>query len=385
MKRFGLVGEVLDYSYSKLIHEYLLTYYNIEGTYQLIETNNLDQLDITQYDGLNITIPYKEAIAQYLDNDLKVVNTIYQSQGYNTDVVGFDYLMKQIKQPFHQIIILGSGASAKMIQGYFADKPVTIKVLSRQDNSYDDLPNLTADLLINTTPVGMNEYQSIVDERLLSNYQVVIDLNYNPLNSKLRMDALKHNVSFIGGLDMLIVQALESFKIWHHIDYDEDVIQAVKRHVLFTVFADKIAIIGMPLAGKSTFVATYDGLDLDDEVEKRYTKIATLIKDETFRAKETQVLSQVIGEEPQPLIALGGGSVLKYENMLLIKDYLIVYLKVPLATLKARLQHNKRPLLQSVADVERIYQERKDLYHKYANIELNNEELIRLYEENRHH
>lgn len=386
MKQFGLVGKVLDYSYSKIIHEYLLDYYKIDGTYQLIETNNLEQIDIDKYDGLNITIPYKEAIAHYLENDEKVVNTIFKNKGYNTDVIGFDYLIKQIEDPINDVVILGSGATSKMIQKYFSNKKVDIKIISRQDGTYDLLPKMKADLLINTTPVGMNEYRSVIDESLLSNYQYIIDLNYNPINSKLRMDALKQEVPFIGGLDMLIVQALEAFKIWNDIEYDKTIIKDVKAHILFKIFADKIAIIGMPLAGKSTFVATYHGVDLDDEVEAKYnTKVSTMLNDHTFRTKETLVLEEIVNNDGNQLIALGGGSVLKYENMFLIKDYLIVYLNVPLTTLKERLKNNHRPLLKTVADVERIYQERENLYHTYADIELNNEELIKLYEENRYH
>lgn len=385
MKQFGLVGQVLNYSYSKIIHEYLLAYYQLEGSYELIEIDDLKNLNLNQYEGLNVTIPYKEKIAHYLDNDEKVVNTIYQKRGYNTDVCGFAYLIKQIDKPISDVVILGSGASSKMIQNYFAKDKVKVQVISRQDNSYQLLDHLRADLLINTTPVGMNEYASVIDESLLPNYQVVIDLNYNPLNSKLKMDALKHDIPFIGGLDMLIVQALEAFKIWHGIDYNEAMIKRVKAHVLFSVFADKIAIIGMPLAGKSTFVATYHGVDLDDEVEKKYhSKVSQMLAANTFRTRETQVLAQLAQDPHNHLMALGGGSVLKYENMVAIKDYLIIYLKVPLTTLKGRLATNQRPLLKSTADLERIYQERQALYHRYANLELNNEELIKLYEENSH-
>lgn len=385
MKQFGLVGKVLNYSYSKIIHEYLLAYYQLDGSYELIEVDDLQNLDIGQYEGLNVTIPYKEAIAHYLENDEKVVNTIYQKKGYNTDVYGFDYLIKQIDKPIESVVILGSGASSKMIQKYFAKEKVNVQIISRQDNSYQLLDHLRADLLINTTPVGMNEYASVVNEAYLPNYQDVIDLNYNPLNSKLKMDALKHGIPFYGGLDMLIVQALEAFKIWHGIDYDEHMIKQVKAHVLASVFADKIAIIGMPLAGKTTFVASYRGVDLDDEVENEYhSKVSEMLADQTFRTRESQVLAQLVQDSQNHLMALGGGSVLKYENMLAIKDYLIIYLKVPLDTLKERLATNQRPLLKSTADLERIYQERQDLYHRYANLELNNEELIKLYEENSH-
>lgn len=386
MKQFGLVGKVLNYSYSKIIHEYLLAYYQLEGSYELIEIDDLQNLDIDQYEGLNVTIPYKEKIAHYLKNDEKVVNTVYQKRGYNTDIDGFDYLIKQIDEPIKSVVILGSGASSKMIQKYFAKEKVKVQVISRQDNSYQLLDHLRADLLINATPVGMSEYASVIDEALLPNYKAVIDLNYNPLNSKLKMDALKHNVLFVGGLDMLIVQALAAFKIWHGIDYDEEMVKQVKAHVLFTVFADKIAIIGMPLAGKSTFVASYHGVDLDDEVENEYhSKVSEMLADKTFRTRESQVLAQLVQDAQNNLMALGGGSVLKYENMLAIKDYLIIYLKVPLDTLKERLATNQRPLLKSPADLERIYQERQDLYHRYANLELNNEELIKLYEKNSHH
>lgn len=142
----------------------------------------------------------------------------------------------------------------------------------------------------------------------------------------------------------------------------------------------------MPLAGKSTFVARFNGIDLDDEIEKKYqTTVSQMLSDKTFRARETEVLGCLVQNAQHNLIALGGGSILKYDNMLAIKDYLIIYLKVPLHTLKQRLTTNQRPLLKNTTDLERIYHERQNLYHRYANLELNNKELNMFYEENCHH
>ncbi len=65
MKKFGLIGKTLTYSYSQIIHQFLLNKYKIDGTYDLIEVDAVELDLLEQYDGLNITIPYKQTIIPF--------------------------------------------------------------------------------------------------------------------------------------------------------------------------------------------------------------------------------------------------------------------------------------------------------------------------------
>jgi shikimate dehydrogenase len=383
MKHYGLIGKKLSYSYSKLIHDYLIKEFKLEAKYELVETAILSRQLLEGYDGLNVTIPYKEAVLSYLDsNDDKMpVNTIVNHKGklygYNTDIDGFTYLLNKLNLNIEEVtsvVVLGSGASSKMIQQYFKDKKVV--VISRKDKyfNYDLIPNLKADLLINATPVGMNEERSPITERYLTNFKAVIDLNYNPMNSKLALASRKHNLEFIGGLDMLIVQALKAFELWHEIKVSNELIGKVRKYLL-TKIQPKVAIIGLSLSGKSTIVRKFQGLDLDDylEEENRQT-IAEMIENQTFRDKETIALAEAIDNGSQ-LIACGGGIILKHENMELLKDYLIIHLKEDINVLIERLNNEVRPLLKDKTDLIEMAESRRNSYSKYANLELNYTEL----------
>jgi len=388
MKQYGLIGKNLTYSYSKLIHDFIIKKYNLEASYNLIQKGSISKDLLLSYDGLNITIPYKEAVLEYLDSHsmpLVSCNTITNIQGRlfgnNTDRIGFDYLVKKIKaHHVKKVLILGSGGSSKMIQEYFHNKEVI--VISRSDKvyNYDYLKHCKADILINATPIGMNSFESPVKEDYLKNFKMVIDLNYNPINSKLALQTKKIGHRFIGGLDMLIVQALASNQIWHGITFDSNDIQEIREYLLMKT-CDKIALIGMPLAGKSTLVKEFGGVDLDDTIVSQYQEdIPSLLKNGLFRNYESVLLKQLV-EENTKLIALGGGAILNHYNLELLKDYLIIFLDEDLEVLKSRYQEGIRPLLTNIEALETLYTKRYPLYTAYANIQGDGQTIKQLLEE----
>ncbi|WP_423364280.1 shikimate kinase [Mycoplasma sp. P36-A1] len=389
MNKYGLIGKKLDYSYSKLIHEYLIKKYEIEATYELIETNNLSQELLEQYNGLNITMPYKEEILKYLDinsQPLKSCNTITNIDnkfyGDNTDKIGFEYLVKLLNvKKVEKVVILGSGGSSKMVQEYF--KKSQVIVISRNDKqyNYETLKDIKADLLVNATPIGMNKYESPIEKQTIENFSAVIDLNYNPINSKLAIDSKSSGRKFIGGLYMLIVQAMASFEIWTGIKKDITTIEEIYQYLLIEQ-SDKIALIGMPLAGKSTIVHEFGGVDVDEQIVKRnQQQIPKLIASGYFRQLETNELEYLV-KNNEKLIALGGGAILNYKNMQLIKDYLIIFLNVDLVTLLERYQDGIRPLLKNKEELINVYNKRLPLYMSYANLVLDQESLRSLLNEN---
>lgn len=381
MKKYCLVGKKLGYSYSKIIHEYLINKFNIDASYDLIEVDKVDRQLLESYDGLTITIPYKDDVLAYVDKNMTNLpaNTITNENGYltayNTDIVGFGAIVENLKlDKIDKIVILGSGSSSKMVQEYFSGKEIIVISRNAPQLNYDYLDNLTADLLVNTTPVGMNEYNSPIKAELLKKYQGVVDLNYNPVNSKLALDCKKQDVKFCGGLIMLIKQALKGFEIWHKQELSDDLIDEIYQHVLLHT-QTKIALIGMPLSGKTSLVNEYNGYDLDREIQKSTNKrIIELLSTNTFRDEETKTLEKLVNENAQ-LIACGGGAILRHDNMELLKDYLIIYLEVPHGELQERLENSTRPLLKDANDLRATFQKRENIYKKYANLNLNRSEL----------
>lgn len=390
MKKYGLVGKNLKYSHSKFIHEYLIDYYNIDATYDLIEIPAFNKDVLYRYDGLNITIPYKQDVIEFLDlnkSKINAINTILNIDnkltGYNTDIDGFALLVEKLAlNDIKKIVILGSGATSLMVKEYFKNKEIVVVSRSSDLYNYENIDNLSADLLVNTTPVGMSEYVSPVDEKLLINYRGVIDLNYNPFNSKLSNDCKKNNVKFINGLYMLIKQACNAFEIWHDLKIENNLIEKIYNKLLFKN-NKKIALMGMPLSGKTRITRKYDGCDLDEEIISTFNEsIEQMLKNNTFRDRETIVLEKLV-KDNKSLIALGGGCILKHQNVEILKDYLLVYLKVDLEVLFKRLEFSHRPLLKSKEDLKKTYENRKDLYNKYANVILTKNDLEELLNENR--
>jgi len=144
---------------------------------------------------------------------------------------------------------------------------------------------------------------------------------------------------------------------------------------------DKIAIIGMPLAGKTTLIRELNGIDLDDVVEKRNDQsVAELLAKGTFRLAETEALTYLVQKET-PLIALGGGAILKTENIALLNDYFIVFLNTPLAVLHERSLTSTRPLIKQKTDLDRLFEERYPLYVAAARIAIDSATLKHILQE----
>jgi shikimate dehydrogenase len=223
---YGCIGEKLAHSFSKEIHNALTDY-----QYELKELAK-DEVDVfmTKHDfkAINVTIPYKQTVIPYLDfiadeaKEIGAVNTIVNKDGklygYNTDFFGMKSLIERtgIVIENKTVAILGGGGTAKTAKA--VSKSLGAKVIYKVSRSskenfitYDELYNIsdTIDVIINTTPVGMypNIFESAVEIERFKNLSGVVDAVYNPLRSKLVLDALKRNIKAVGGLYMLVAQA----------------------------------------------------------------------------------------------------------------------------------------------------------------------------------
>ena len=168
MKRFGLLGRKLTHSYSPQIHEALCNY-----EYKLYEKEPEEVkafLSDNDLNGLNVTIPYKKNAFEACDElsetaqKLQNVNTIIRMNngrlyGHNTDYFGFSYMLQKSGIPVKskKVLVLGSGGASLTVQVVLKDLGAQVVVISRSgDDNYENLErHADADVIVNTTPVGM--------------------------------------------------------------------------------------------------------------------------------------------------------------------------------------------------------------------------------------
>ncbi|MDO4541230.1 MAG: shikimate dehydrogenase [Bacillota bacterium] len=221
--KYGLLGERLKHSLSPEIHA---LYGNDD--YELIEVAKdkaREFITAKNYKGVNVTIPYKELAFELCDEvspkaaEIGSVNTIIVREdnslyGDNTDYYGFLYMASTGNIEFRnkKVVIMGSGGTGKTAYAAVKDNGAKeIVILSRRDGiSYEDKEAYRdADILINTTPVGMYPHngEKLVDIKDFSNLEGVLDVVYNPLRTALLLQAEELKIPYAGGLPMLTEQA----------------------------------------------------------------------------------------------------------------------------------------------------------------------------------
>ncbi len=267
---YGIIGHPVVHSLSPLMHNTAFKELGVDAVYKLfpLQENELDGFFAKLREpsspifGLNVTVPYKERVIKYLSNitplvqKIMAVNTIVITKerklmGYNTDAPAFLSHLVELKFNTRdkKIAILGSGGSARAILAVLCmipERPDSIKIYNRTperlDNlledlsaridtsivtpvkSIDDLDIPEADLLINTTSVGLKpEDPSLVDEELIHRKLLVYDLVYNPPLTPLLRMAKARGARVANGLGMLYYQGVLSFQRWANVLLDDDV------------------------------------------------------------------------------------------------------------------------------------------------------------------
>lgn len=245
--RYGLIGEKLGHSWSKIIHEQLADY-----TYDLIPLTQeefISFMEAREFAAINVTIPYKEAVIPYLDviDDnaltMKAVNTIVHKDGklygYNTDYLGFIYTLEQnhIDVTGKKCIVLGNGGANKAVvaalQTCNAGKIIIVnRSLTDHVISYDECyeEHTDADIIINTTPAGM--YPLYLDQKPLEltrfpHCAAVIDIVYNPLQTLLLKEAVQLGMKAVNGLEMLVAQAKYAVEYFLDVTLEESIIASI--------------------------------------------------------------------------------------------------------------------------------------------------------------
>lgn len=241
-KTYGLIGKNIDYSFSKKYFSKKFESENLNYTYSNFDIKNLSQIEsILQNDrnyGFNVTIPYKENIIKFLDEidkaaaDIGAVNTIKKINnkniGYNTDCIGFERSLLSIidKKIPENVLILGSGGASKAIKYVLKKLKINYSTVSRHKGKsefvYRNLNNEIINrfkMIINCSPVGT--FPKIKDcpnipYKYLTKEHILYDLIYNPIETHFLKKGRELGCKTKNGLEMLEIQAEESWRIWNH-------------------------------------------------------------------------------------------------------------------------------------------------------------------------
>lgn len=240
MKKYGLIGHPLSHTFSPNFFNEKFKTENIEAVYEAYDLEDITHLREFIFDnkleGVNITLPYKKTIMRFMDrmdplvSRAKSVNCIHVENGelvgYNTDLLGFrQSLRDQIGYKRAAAIVLGTGGAAAAVKGALEVMGIPYLVVSRNtrigDLTYAGLTKRIFEqynLIVNCTPVGMapniDEAPEIPYDFLTENH-FVFDLIYNPDTTKFLSLANSQGCNTRNGLEMLHLQAEESWKIWN--------------------------------------------------------------------------------------------------------------------------------------------------------------------------
>lgn len=388
---YGLLGRKLGHSWSVPIHEAL----GCRG-YRLIELEPGDLapfLRRTDIGGLNVTIPYKRDVMPLCDEidpaaaAIGSVNTIVRGadgklRGYNTDIDGFDYMAGRAGIGFagKKVVILGSGGASLTAQAAVrraGAREVVVVSRSGPDN-YGNLDrHADADIVVNTTPVGM--YPQVgaapVDLTVFPRCEGVLDVIYNPRRTALLLQAEALDIPCSDGLPMLVAQAKTAEERF----FGSPIPDSENQRILAQLRRDmeNIVLIGMPGSGKSTVgqllseLTGREAIDIDQRIAERagcsIPEIFARGGEAEFRALEREETAKA-GALSGRILLTGGGVVKTPENRAALRQNGRIYHL--LRALEA-LPTDGRPLSQG-ADLAAMWREREPLYRAFQDVTVDN-------------
>ncbi|MBP3940859.1 MAG: AAA family ATPase [Christensenellaceae bacterium] len=393
--KYALIGRTLGHSYSVPIHA---GFGNSDYILKNLEPEELEGfIKGKDFCGLNVTIPYKQAVMPFLDEiddsalAIGSVNTVVNKNGrlygYNTDIDGMRLLAKKagISLSGKKVLILGSGGTSLTARALAKSEGAKeILVVSRSgevnyDNVYDESD---AEIIINTTPVGMfpNNGKAAVDLSRFPKLTGVLDAVYNPLKTELILEAESLGIPAAGGLFMLVAQAKRAEELF----FDKVIADEENERVYRTLMQSfrNIVLIGMPGCGKTTIGKALakklgrEFVDIDALIEKNAKKSIPEIfandGEEVFRRFETEAAMEA-GKMTGKIIACGGGIVTRERNYRPLKQNALI---VRLVRSLDRLAMDGRPLSSSRERLTEMQKEREPLYLRFADVSFENNTTI---------
>ena len=392
--KYGLIGERLGHSFSKDIHAHLASY-----EYELCEVCREDFDSFARrrdFNAINVTMPYKCDFLPYLYHiddtarEIGAVNVVVNREGllygYNTDFYGMRALINKmgVNPEGKKCAILGTGGTSKtaraVLASFGAGEILTVS-RSVKDGciTYEELYEKHSDveLIVNTTPLGMFPSNDgiAVDLARLPRVAAVADAVYNPLSTRLVLEAREKKIKAEGGLYMLVAQAVRASEIFIDTVYGQEVLDGVFEKIKAS--KENVVLTGMPASGKSTV-----GRLVAEALGREFCDTDTLIEEKTgmkipdifekkgeayFRDIECEVIKET-AKKTSLVIATGGGAILRGENVSALKQNGRIYFlnrDISLLTPTA-----DRPLSSSREAIEKRYRERYPIYKSSADREI---------------
>ncbi len=249
---YGVIGNPVGHSLSPVMHNAALAALGINGAYVPLNVVNVGDaligLKALGFRGVSITIPHKETILEFLDvvdpvaERIGAVNTLLLKNnpddgatpvvhGFNTDWLGARMALEEhISLAGRTVLVAGAGGAAKAVGYGLHEAGAKVLIVNRTEKtgrkladwlgcgfvSFGELASVQADILVNTTSVGMvpRACDSVIDPDLLPGFKVVMDIVYAPLKTRLLQDAEAAGCVVIDGLAMLLCQGAAQFEIW---------------------------------------------------------------------------------------------------------------------------------------------------------------------------
>ena len=384
--KYGLIGEHLGHSFSKAIHEKIADYvYEIKE----IEPDKVEEfMRAREFSGINVTIPYKEKVIpmlDYVDESAKkigAVNTVVNRNGklygYNTDYSGMKALVLRVGAEVSgkKVLIIGTGGTSKTARAVVTDlgaKEIIFVSNIQVEGalSYEEVyaNHTDVDVIFNTSPVGMYPKNNScpIDLSKFDKLTALIDVVYNPIQTKLVREAKARGIKAEGGLYMLVAQAVRASEIFLDKEYPEDALD----RVFNKIYGEKenIVLIGMPASGKSTVGSILakqlcrEFIDTDDMIIARagmpITDIFAKFGEKHFRDLEEECVKEASARS-SVIIATGGGVPLRESNVKALKQNgRLFFIDRPLESL---VPTESRPLSSDRASIEKRYNERYSIY-----------------------
>ena len=244
MKYFGLIGFPLGHSFSKKFFTEKFESENIDAQYDLYELTDISEFEAlskkTVLCGLNVTIPYKEKIIQYLDElddtaavigAVNVIKFIQEGEklkfkGYNSDAIGFENSISPFLKPYHKkALILGTGGASKAIdytlrklgiETTFVSRTVKQNALTYWQLNEDILNDYL--IIVNASPVGTFPHSDECPDipyKFLTNKHLLFDAVYNPAETLFLKKGKEQGAMGLNGESMLTGQAIAAWEIWN--------------------------------------------------------------------------------------------------------------------------------------------------------------------------
>lgn len=409
-RQLGVIGNPIEHSISPQLHNKMIEKTGLDYTYSAFRVKQgdvakaLDGMRALNIRGFNVTIPHKvtafdlcdevDPFAKKMGACNTLVNTNGVIKGYNTDGAGFikSLLHENVNPEGKRIVVIGAGGASQGVCLALAEAGCeSIGIINRTKERAEKLKDRInkyypkkayvcesgddAEILINTTSVGMNsdEMPINIDFKKLSPECVVCDIVYCPRETALLKNAARCGLKTVGGIGMLINQAVIAFELFTGEELGEEGMEELYK---MTKLDSSIVLTGFMGTGKTSVARRLcdltgaEFIDTDDIIEKEtgmeIKDIFALHGEEYFRDLESEVIKRFKNKKGA-VISLGGGAVIRRENIDLLRENNVVFcLSADIDRVFENIGTNtsSRPLLagKSREEAKKLLDERRDAY-----------------------